>query len=80
MITGHVKGKHTSTPADESKVAVKSPFYKKKSTLKLERLLEQYSKLQQSGKIDAFMKKRRGKVAKKGRKYVPKERARSAKQ
>tara|TARA_X000001036_G_C20300084_1_gene652051 strand:- start:403 stop:543 length:141 start_codon:yes stop_codon:yes gene_type:complete len=46
----------------------------------LERLLEQYSKLQQSGKIDAFMKKRRGKVAKKGRKYVPKERARSAKQ
>mmetsp|Transcript_5147 Transcript_5147/g.19953 ORF Transcript_5147/g.19953 Transcript_5147/m.19953 type:complete len:91 (-) Transcript_5147:987-1259(-) len=51
----------------------KSPFYKKKSAMKTEKLMDKYAQLQRTGKLDGFLRKRREKRASKGQKYLPKK-------
>lgn len=49
----------------------KKPFYLKKSEIRKRRLIEKYNSLKASGKVDAFMEKKRRKNAAKEHRYVP---------
>jgi ribosomal RNA-processing protein 36 len=48
----------------------KKPFYMKKSTKKLMDLAEKYDELKASGKLEKYLKKKRGRNAKRDRKSV----------
>ncbi|OAY59870.1 ribosomal RNA processing protein 36 homolog [Manihot esculenta] len=49
----------------------KRPFYMKKSEIRKHRLIKEYSKLKESGKLESFIEKRRRKNASKDRRYMP---------
>ncbi|EPS60500.1 hypothetical protein M569_14302 [Genlisea aurea] len=49
----------------------KQPFYLKKSELRKQKLIEKYNELKESGKLEAFMEKRRRKNASKEHRYLP---------
>ncbi|KAG2677384.1 hypothetical protein I3843_12G097400 [Carya illinoinensis] len=49
----------------------KQPFYLSKSALRKQRLVEKYEDLKASGKLDAFIEKRRRKNAAKDHRYMP---------
>ncbi|XP_062074204.1 uncharacterized protein LOC133778333 isoform X1 [Humulus lupulus] len=49
----------------------KKPFYLKKSDVRKQRLLEKYEQLQGSGKLEAYIEKRRKKNAAKDQRYMP---------
>jgi hypothetical protein len=64
-------------PQAQQKAAVaqgKSPFYLKKSELRKRELMQRYTELKSSGKLDKYMEKRRKRNAAKDHRYVPSKR------
>ncbi|XP_023535518.1 ribosomal RNA processing protein 36 homolog [Cucurbita pepo subsp. pepo] len=53
----------------------KKPFYLKKSEIRKQRLTEKYNTLKSTGKLDAYMERRRRKNAAKDRRYIPYQRS-----
>uniref|UniRef100_A0A1D1ZHB8 rRNA biogenesis protein RRP36 n=1 Tax=Anthurium amnicola TaxID=1678845 RepID=A0A1D1ZHB8_9ARAE len=53
----------------------KQPFYLKKSKIREHRLLQKYNELKASGKLEAFMEKKRKKNASKDARFLPYRRA-----
>lgn len=49
----------------------KQPYYLKKSEIKKQRLIEKYNELKASGKLEAFIEKRRRKNASKDHRFMP---------
>ncbi|KAI3453657.1 hypothetical protein Pfo_010320 [Paulownia fortunei] len=49
----------------------KQPYYLKKSELRKQKLVEKYKELKESGKLEAFIEKRRRKNAAKDHRYMP---------
>eukprot|EP00249_Psilotum_nudum_P008686 c21447_g1_i1 orf=521-1267(+) len=65
----------------EEKEAVKQgkkPFYPKKSAIRKQELIERYKELKVSGKLEAFLAKRRRRNAAKDHRYVPYRRPQAA--
>ncbi|XP_059462966.1 uncharacterized protein LOC132191867 [Corylus avellana] len=58
----------------------KQPFYLSKSALRQQRLIEKYENLKASGKLDAFIEKRRRKNAAKDHRYIPYRRSNDSEQ
>lgn len=53
----------------------KKPFYLKKSEIRKQRLVEKYTSLKSTGKLDAYVERRRRKNAAKDRRYIPYQRS-----
>ncbi|KAL3833551.1 hypothetical protein ACJIZ3_008287 [Penstemon smallii] len=49
----------------------KQPYYLKKSDVRKEKLIEKYKELKESGKLEAFIEKKRRKNASKDHRYIP---------
>ncbi|KAL7111620.1 hypothetical protein ACP275_05G100800 [Erythranthe tilingii] len=49
----------------------KQPYYLKKSDIRKQKLIEKYNELKESGKLEAFIEKKRKKNAAKDQKYMP---------
>ncbi|GMY35683.1 ribosomal RNA processing protein 36 homolog [Fagus crenata] len=58
----------------------KQPFYLSKSAIRQQRLIEKYENLKASGKLDAFIEKRRKKNAAKDHRYMPYRRTNNSEQ
>lgn len=58
----------------------KQPFYLSKSALRKQRLMEKYEELKASGKLDAFIEKRRRNNAAKDKRYMPYRRTNDSEQ
>ncbi|XP_004141535.1 ribosomal RNA processing protein 36 homolog [Cucumis sativus] len=53
----------------------KKPFYLKKSEIRKQRLVEKYTNLKSTGKLDAYVERKRRKNAAKDRRYIPYQRS-----
>jgi len=49
-------------------------FHKKRAVRKVEELMKKYAELQEKGKVDSFLRKRRERASRKEQKYMPKTR------
>ncbi|XP_022141752.1 ribosomal RNA processing protein 36 homolog [Momordica charantia] len=65
-----ILAKHKNKEREAAKLG-KKPFYLKKSEIRKQRLIEKYNTLKSTGKLDAYMERRRRKNAAKDRRYVP---------
>lgn len=74
ILAGHKKKEREATKKG------KQPFYLSKSALRQQRLIEKYEDLKASGKLDAFIEKRRRKNAAKDHRYMPYRRSNDSEQ
>uniref|UniRef100_A0ACD5XUF4 Uncharacterized protein n=1 Tax=Avena sativa TaxID=4498 RepID=A0ACD5XUF4_AVESA len=65
ILRGHIKKER------EAAKAGKQPYYLKKSEIRQRKLMEKYNELKESGKLDAYIEKRRKKNASKDHRYMP---------
>ncbi|KAK1632454.1 hypothetical protein QYE76_006769 [Lolium multiflorum] len=65
ILRGHIKKER------EAAKAGKQPYYLKKSEIRQRKLMDKYNELKETGKLDAFIEKRRKKNASKDHRYMP---------
>ncbi|KAM0826050.1 hypothetical protein ACQ4PT_069145 [Festuca glaucescens] len=65
IVRGHIKKER------EAAKAGKQPYYLKKSEIRQRKLMDKYNELKETGKLDAFIEKRRKKNASKDHRYMP---------
>lgn len=65
ILRGHIKKER------EAAKAGKQPYYLKQSEIRQRKLMDKYNELKETGKLDAFMEKRRKKNASKDHRYMP---------
>ncbi|KAM0825555.1 hypothetical protein ACQ4PT_069473 [Festuca glaucescens] len=65
ILRGHIKKER------EAAKAGKQPYYLKKSEIRQRKLMDKFNELKETGKLDAFMEKRRKKNASKDHRYMP---------
>ncbi|KAH1068282.1 hypothetical protein AAZX31_03G019200 [Glycine max] len=69
-IDAEILAKHKKKEREAAKQG-KRPFYLKKSEIRKQRLIEKYNHLKSSGKLEAFVEKRRRRNAAKDHRYMP---------
>ncbi|KHN04577.1 Ribosomal RNA processing protein 36 like [Glycine soja] len=69
-IDAEILAKHKKKEREATKQG-KRPFYLKKSEIRKQRLIEKYNHLKSSGKLEAFVEKRRRRNAAKDHRYMP---------
>ncbi|KAL2326578.1 hypothetical protein Fmac_025636 [Flemingia macrophylla] len=69
-IDAEILTKHKRKEREAAKQG-KRPFYLKKSEIRKQRLIEKYNNLKSSGKLEAFIEKRRRRNAAKDHRYMP---------
>ncbi|XP_020209819.1 ribosomal RNA processing protein 36 homolog [Cajanus cajan] len=69
-IDAGILAKHKKKEREAAKQG-KRPFYLKKSEIRKQRLIEKYNHLKSSGKLEAFVEKRRRRNAAKDHRYMP---------
>ncbi|MED6182049.1 hypothetical protein PIB30_025125 [Stylosanthes scabra] len=69
-IDAEILAKHKKKEREAAKQG-KRPFYLKKSEVRKQRLVEKYKDLKSSGKLEAFVEKRRRRNAAKDHRYMP---------
>ncbi|XP_061347482.1 uncharacterized protein LOC133292982 isoform X2 [Gastrolobium bilobum] len=70
QIDAEILAKHKKKEREAAKQG-KRPFYLKKSEIRKQRLIEKYNDLKSSGKLEAFVEKRRRRNAAKDHRYMP---------
>ncbi|XP_073129904.1 uncharacterized protein [Henckelia pumila] len=65
-----ILAKHKQKEREAAKQG-KQPYYLKKSEIRKQKLMEKYKELKESGKLEAFIERKRRKNAAKDRRYMP---------